>query len=162
MPEGEYDVIRFEKSGLTSSEILDVVVTSGNTMDIGTIVMSLSTGPSGAVSNLNNAVSYKIDGEDIDVLTDDIVQIDLVYDTRAVLMKIAHESSFLNVDWVPVDSSYLFTAATNSSAINYFSTDGRKAVYVKFADINSLESSLYFHEFFIDTEKPTETSTFFY
>lgn len=154
VPTGKYDLIQFDKSGLTSSQIADITVDSDTDTDLGVIVMSLSTGPSGEIISLDNTSSVTISGTAKDVLQTNTVTINLKYDSRAVLMKVAHESSFLNVDWVTVASSYTFDSSTNPSAITNYSTDGIKYVYVKFADLNGLESSVYYKEFIINNDKP--------
>lgn len=158
IPAGTYDTLRFDKSGLTSSEVEDVVITSGQNTSVGTIYMSLSTGPSGEISSISNTNSVSISGSTKTVLSSNTVTVNLKYDTRAVLMKLAHESSFLNVDWVPVASTYTFTSSNNASATTNYSSDGTKYVYVKFADINGLESSVYYKEFVIDADSPSVTS----
>lgn len=157
IPAGLYS-IRFDKEGLTSSEIADVTVQSGADTALTTVYMSLSTGPSGQITSINNTTDITIGSAAKKVLQSHDVTVNILYDSRAVLMKVAHESAFLNVDWIPVASSYTFTASNNASAYSDFSTDGIKNVYVKFADQNGLESSVYYQEIIIDTDNPSVSS----
>ncbi|MDH5718594.1 MAG: hypothetical protein OEZ22_13290 [Spirochaetia bacterium] len=154
IPEGNYDLVRFDKSGLTSSEVINVDVATNQDTNIGTIYMALSTGPSGEITGIAGTTQAVIGAETFDILTSNNVELNLLYDTRATLMKAAHESSFLNREWEPVINTYTFNAATNAEAMNYFSTDGIKTVYVKFSDLNGLESSPVYKSFYIDTQPP--------
>jgi hypothetical protein len=153
VPAGVYTV-RFEKDGLSSFQFEDIVVQSAMDTNLTTVSLSLSNGPSGVISGLDTVTVILIDSTDTNVLPQNTVTVNLQYDSRAVLMKIAHESSFENIDWTPVSSQYTFTGENNPFAVDYFSTDGSKAIYVKFADLNGLESTLYSYKFIIDTEDP--------
>ena len=59
-------------------------------------------------------------------------------------MKVSDEPAFLDKEWETVSTSKAWS----------FSSDGSKSLYVKFADLNGLESSPYSVTFTIDTELP--------
>ncbi len=163
VPAGSYDSVAFSKSGLSNSSVGNITVSSGANNALGLVYMALSTGPSGEITDLldgsNNPIATMTTSHGtVAVISNNTVKIDMKYDTRAVLMKVAHESSFLNVDWEPISTSYDFSLAANTSANTYYSTDGLKNVYLKFADLNGLESSVYQLQFVIDTQNPTMTS----
>jgi len=153
VPEGTYGSVRFDKSGLTSSNITDVEITSNADTDLGIVYMALSTGPSGRIVALAGEEQVTINGEVKNVLDATDVTVELLYDSRAVLMKISNESSFINAEWMPVENEYTISSADESAYVDY-GTDGAKELYVKFADLNGLESSVYRYGFIIDTMPP--------
>lgn len=155
VPAGTYDNIRFEKPGLTSSDILDIQVKSGENLNIGSVFMSLSTGPSGKIVSIENSTGRTIGGNPVAVVQGTAFRVNLLYDSRATLMKSAHESAFINVDWIPVASNYDFTAVSNATAFAHFKEDGVKNIFVKFSDSNGLESSVYNLQFITDNQAPT-------
>src|SRR3989339_107773 len=155
IPAGDEYTVEFSKSGLSVSFISDITVASGDTTDLGDVGMALSTGPSGSFTTMSDSTIVTINSVATTVVTStsDVV-ISFKYDSRAVLMKLAHESAFINRDWVPVRGSYTFSSVNAAEAKIDFSEDGQKNIYLKFADLNGLESSVYWKEFIIDTEAP--------
>lgn len=151
---GIYDQVRFNQEGLTESNLFDIEVTSGEMTDVGTVYLALSTGPSGRIVNLTGTEKRTIGSNEMVILPSKNVTLNLRYDSRATLMKLSHESSFINSDWQPVASSVKVDSKKNIEAFNYFQTDGSKSVFVKFSDQNGLESSVYKLDFIIDTEAP--------
>lgn len=154
VPAGTYDVVRFDKPGLSSSELRDITVAKNADQNLGSVNMALSTGPSGEIIGITGALPVQIGGSPHEVLTSNTVSLELRYDTRAVLMKAAHESSFVNVAWELLAGAYVFDSATNPDAAAYFNSDGLKTAYVKFSDLNGLESSPVYRSFYVDTQPP--------
>jgi hypothetical protein len=146
LPEGTYD-LRVQHEGMSSSDLEDVEVVSGETTDLGTILLSLSKGPEGGIAIAADATA-DIGGTTYKIKKTRTVEATLTYDSDAVLMKVSDEPTFLNKSWVAVDSSVTWE----------FDSDGLTKLYVKYSDLNGLESSPYSTTFYVDTEVPTVNS----
>lgn len=141
VPPGDY-TLRAEHTGFVHTEF-SVTVAENSTTSVGTKLLSISNGPEGSIG-VTGAQNITIAGQSRLVISSREVTVSLSYDSDAALMKIADESAFLNKQWIPVSSSYNFA----------FSSDGPKRLFVKFSDLNGLESSPYFVDFIVDTEAP--------
>ncbi|MEZ4741804.1 MAG: carboxypeptidase-like regulatory domain-containing protein [Bdellovibrionota bacterium] len=142
LPEGSYNIY-IDKDGFARTA-LSVFIEEGKTTDIGSIDLSLSNGPEGGIQ-LVGGVEFNPTGS----LTEYLLKIrtanvKLTYDNESSLMKISDEPTFLNKKWEPVKDTYSWE----------FTSDGKKSIYVKYSDLNGLESSPYKIDFCIDTEDP--------
>jgi hypothetical protein len=147
LPEGTYN-IRMDHLGFQSFTLKDVTVTSGQVTDVGTKLLDLTKGPQGSIAidtTSNNYISAQTSGADHAIFKNKIVPLKITYNADAVWMKISDESAFLNKQLELVSQTKNWT----------FTTDGLKRVYIQFYDLNALPSSVYYVEFFVDTEVPT-------
>jgi len=146
LPEGTYKINALH-SGFAVATIDAVQVVSGQVVDVGDVILSLSNGPEGSI-NVAGATTATINGASKKISTSKTVSVDLRYDVEAALMKISDEPSFLNKAWQPVAKTTSWT----------FLTDGPKTLYVTYANLNGLESSPYSDDVIIDTEAPSVTA----
>ena len=142
LPPGTYQ-LAIQKSGLSTVSLSDVVVNDGQITDLGIIRLSVSLGPEGLI-NITKDLNYDYQDKNYGLVTDRKVTVNLIYDADAVLMKVSDEPSFLNKDWSPVQTSIEWQ----------FVEDGLHQLYVKYSDLNGLESSPYSDEVVVDTENP--------
>ena len=90
-------------------------VVSGETADLGKILLSLSKGPEGKIV-INDTVDATVASVAAKISLARAVVASLSYDSDAVLMKISDEPSFLNKSWGNVAKTANWT----------FGSDGRK------------------------------------
>ncbi len=146
LPEGKYS-IRLQHTGFAVLDMKDVEVTEGHVTDLGSVTLSLSDGPEGSVQ-IAPEVTATINGASKKIAKSCTVTFNLNYDSDAALMKISDEPSFLNKSWTPVSKTKTWT----------YNSDGPKAIYVMYSDLNGLESSPFYDEVLVDTEAPVLTS----
>jgi hypothetical protein len=146
IPEGTYN-LRLEHTGFTAATLENVTVVAGQATNIGTKLLSISNGPEGSLSLVPTSTPT-IGGQATKASGSRTVTLGLSYDLDAALMKISDESAFINKSWVPVSSTSTWT----------FTSDGPKRIFVKFSDLNGLESSPYYDDIVVDTEVPQISS----
>lgn len=142
IPEGTYQ-LRFQHTGFSPFDSAEIFVVSEATTDLGEILLSIAKGPEGSI-NVTNAKIIDISGTQTKVSESRKVNASIAYDSDAALMKVSDEPAFLNKEW----------KAVSKTAEWSFNSDGQKSLYVKFSDLNGLESSPYSVDFIVDTEKP--------
>ncbi len=142
MPVGEYE-LQIERTGFAPVRLKGVAVAEGATTPLPAVLLSVSGGPEGALA-VTATSTPTIGGKAVKVSNAHKVQLALAYNSEAALMKIADEPSFLDKKWESVAPAYEWT----------FDSDGRKTLYVKFSDLNGLESSPYADVVVVDTEAP--------
>lgn len=148
LPEGLYSVY-FAHAGFAVTKLRDVQIVSGQITDLGSVTLSISTGPEGSISVVPS-MTATINSQARKIVTSKSVNVGLIFDSDAALMKISDEPSFLNRVWKPVANTATFDFSVDSS----YPADGAKVLYVMFSDLNGLESSPFSDEFIIDTENP--------
>lgn len=146
LPPGKYS-LRLQHTGYAALDLKDVEVLEGQATELGSQLLSLSNGPEGGIQ-VQATMEASILGVTRKIVRSLTAQLNLNYDSDASLMKLSEDPSFINRQWKPV-------SATDSWS---FEDDGFKSIYVKFSDLNGLESSPYKVDFYVDTEAPVLSS----
>jgi hypothetical protein len=147
LPDGKYPLY-FRRDGFSLTVLESVNILEAQSTNLGVVTLSLSTGPEGKIAVVADA-EITVNSSIRKISTDRNIAIALSYDSDAVLMKVSDEPSFLNKQWEAVSTTVSWD----------FETDGLKAIYVMYSDLNGLESSPYKDEVYIDTQAPVITST---
>lgn len=136
VPEGNYDFIRAEKDGFNYALQADITVISDQNTVVSDMMAYLSTGALGSIL---------INGGD-DYATNRTVTLSISASDNAALMVLSESDTFIGSEWKKLDTSVEYT----------FNEDGNNTIYIKFADVNGLESTPYFDSITIDSD-PTVT-----
>lgn len=121
VPEGNYDFLRAESIGYNYGMFSGVNVTANTTTDVGSMTLLISAGPSGnfVINDDESVTPYKA------------LNLTIAASSNAILMMVADNSSMLGGQWKPLQTEYVYSN-TNT---------GNVTVYVKFTDVNGLETS---------------------
>jgi hypothetical protein len=148
IPAGEYDWIFFDKRGLSPGEITDVFVAPGETKNLGLIYLTLSSGPEGKITGLDGARRSPKTGIIYTQYLEPTLEIQ--YNSKATQMVISNRVDFKDATWIPVKNRFRIEKSSNLIPF----PNKTYSIFIKFADLNGLESNLKEFRFNLDTQKP--------
>jgi len=122
VPTGTYIYLRAEKTGYLPKYWTNIKVLPDMTTAFDQAVLSVSTGVAGAVSIAGGAEFSR----------NRTVDIDITYSPDALLMQVSEDPTFVGAQWKFVQDKITHT----------FNSDGKKTIYVNFADSNGLETKV--------------------
>lgn len=155
VPSGNYDEVKFEKAGLSDGSLSNIIVNVNADTTLENVAMSLSSGPYGEITATSSG-EYSAELNAFFTNTQTPV-LTLQYNTKAVLMIISNEPTFQDKSWIPVSSQFTIPTGLLSFDNKY------QDVYIKFSDLNGLESPAKKFKFFVDTTAPiVNTACLFY
>jgi len=131
VPEGTYDIVRADKNGYYFAALDNIKAYSDSTVTLPDMMLNLSTGAIGGMQ-INNGDTYS---------TSLTVELDIYSTNDAVLMMISENENMFGGSWKPISPRDNFT----------FTYEGDKTLYIRFADENGLESSIYYDSIIINT-----------